>query len=125
MKTFVLGFLIFALVSQANAQKSTIDYLTSGKWYMESYIIEGEDQRIPKDEVKNNWMLFLPHNKTEGVKMGKSYFGSWEYNEDDKTVIVKEPGGIRKMRIKKINDKILKAEIVGHETTVTMIRLQQ
>lgn len=84
---FVKVFSIFSLLlisTVTYAQEiNEVDFLTSGKWFLESVQIGEETQEFSKG---NSWMVFHADGKYEIMMSENEQKGNWKFDENEKAI---------------------------------------
>ncbi|MFD1095604.1 hypothetical protein [Salegentibacter chungangensis] len=86
-KIILFTFLLISAFQTIKAQeKDEFELLTSGKWHLEYVEMAGQKMELPAEMQKNNWVIFHPDGKQEGMEEGHKYTGKWEYDRSEKII---------------------------------------
>jgi hypothetical protein len=93
-------------------EKSELDLITSGKWYLESFENGGDKVTYPEQLKESNWMRFHSDGKHEIMTFNNLAFGKWQLSKSKKkiTIINKKRESIYEIIKVNKNKMILKRE---------------
>lgn len=96
--------LVFTTVSHAQ-EVNEVDFLTSGKWFVESVQIGNQTQEFNASE---NWMVFHSDGKYQITMSSKEQQGNWNFNEEQKAIQIEDEEALAAgFKIKTLNAKEL------------------
>ncbi|CAM1333478.1 hypothetical protein [Tenacibaculum aestuariivivum] len=105
-KVFPLILLLFSIHAVSFSQQSSeVNFLTSGKWLLESVQIGEEAQNYPEN---NSWMIFYTDGKYQVMMSNQEKKGDWKFEE--KTKVLKLEGDenlANGLKIELLSDKEL------------------
>ncbi|WNW02081.1 hypothetical protein RRF68_01300 [Tenacibaculum sp. HL-MS23] len=105
-KVFPMLLLLLSVVTTSFSQEiNELDFLTSGKWQVESVQIGDEIQNYSDD---NSWMVFHKDGKYQVVMSDDEKNGNWKFVEATKSIKLEgDESLIDGLKIKLLNDKEL------------------
>ena len=105
-KVFPILLLLLTFVATSFSQEiNELDFLTSGKWQVESVQIGDEIQSYSDD---NSWMVFHKDGKYQVVMNNDEKNGNWKFEEATKSIKFEgDESLIDGLKIKLLNDKEL------------------
>ncbi len=105
-KVFPMLLLLLSVVATSFSQEiNELDFLTSGKWQVESVQIGDEIQSYSDN---NNWMVFHKDGKYQVVMSDEEKNGNWKFEETTKSIKFEgDESLINGLKIKLLNDKEL------------------
>lgn len=87
-KIILLIFLIASSFQTINSQeKNEKDLISTGKWHIGNMEKDGQKINLSVEYKKMCWMIFHKDGKLEGMELGQTYNGIWEF--DGKNRILK------------------------------------
>jgi hypothetical protein len=114
MKKIILVTLTIISSFQAviGQEKSELDLITSGKWYLESFENDGEKKTYSEELKDNNWMRFHSNGKHEVMSFSNLDSGEWQLSNSKKKIKMINKGRELIYEIIKVNENkmILKRE---------------
>jgi hypothetical protein len=93
-------------------EKSELDLITSGKWYLGSFENNGEKKTYSEELKENNWMRFHSDGKHEVMSFSYLDSGEWQLSKSKKKIKMINKNRISIYEIIKVNENkmILKRE---------------
>lgn len=82
----LLPLLLTILFSFKLTENKDIEVLTSGKWYVEYFSVEGEKLEFAPEVQQRNWMLFKQDGKAEFMIESRKGIGNWEYDPESRII---------------------------------------
>tara|TARA_R110001632_G_scaffold10505_9_gene38853 strand:- start:5558 stop:5947 length:390 start_codon:yes stop_codon:yes gene_type:complete len=67
-------------------EKSELDLITSGKWYLESFDNGGDKVTYPQQLKESNWMRFHSDGKHEVMLFNNLASGEWQLSKSKKKI---------------------------------------
>jgi len=79
--------IILSSFSTTKTKSQVKDFLTSGKWYVESIQESGQEPEMAEDK-NDEWIIFHKEGKLEENLFGEITNSTWEYSEENKSIKV-------------------------------------
>ncbi|CAM1367112.1 hypothetical protein [Tenacibaculum soleae] len=118
-KVFSLFLLLLSVtISSFSQQVNELDFLTSGKWQVESIQIGEELQEFSEN---NNWMIFHADGKYQVVMNNSEKRGNWKLEEASKVIKFEEDENLANgLKIELLNKKELLFSATEGDIVYTM-----
>ncbi len=95
-----------------------LEFLTSGKWHLESVQIGDEIQKYPKE---SSWMIFKSEGTYQIMMSNNEKVGKWKLDEAKKSIKFEEDESLAKgLKIELLNDKELLFSATQGDIVYTM-----
>ncbi|QXP74104.1 hypothetical protein H0I31_10105 [Tenacibaculum sp. AHE15PA] len=118
-KVFPMLLLLLSVVTTSFSQEiNELDFLTSGKWQVESVQIGDEIQNYSDD---NSWMVFYKDGKYQVVMNNDEKNGNWKFEEVTKSIKFEgDESLVDGLKIKQLNNKELLFSATEGDIVYTM-----
>lgn len=118
-KVIAVLVLILSFTSVSYSQEiNELDFLTSGKWFVESVQIGEEIQEFSQND---NWMIFHADGKYQVVMRNDKKNGLWKFDESDKVIkLEEEESSATGLKIEILNEKKLLFSATDGDVTYSM-----
>ncbi len=105
VKVFSIFTFLLASTLTYSQEINELDFLTSGKWQLESVQIGEEVQNFSKD---NSWMSFKTDGQYQIVMSNNEKQGAWKFDENKKSIKFEGDESLAKgLKIELLNNKEL------------------
>ncbi len=104
--------IISSLQTSVGQEKSELDLITSGKWYLESFESDGEKKTYSEELKENNWMRFHSDGKHEVMSFSHLDTGEWQLSKSKKKIKMINNNRVSIYEIIKVNENKM---ILKHE----------
>ena len=118
-KVFPMLLMLICVVTSSFSQEiNELDFLTSGKWQVESVQIGEEVQNYSND---NSWMVFHADGKYQVVMSDDERSGNWKFEEATKVIKFEEDESLFEgLKIELLNKKELLFSATEGDIVYTM-----
>lgn len=106
----ILCAIVLSSFSVSKTKSQIKEYLTSGKWFVESVQESGQEPEMAEDK-NDEWVIFHKEGKLEENLYGETTNSNWEYSDENKSIKVTGDEVIFK-RIIEITEDHLTIELV-------------
>ena len=113
---------ITTLLSPKPQNKYTIELLTSGKWFIEYIIVEGQKLEFAPEIQERTWMLFHPKGKAEFMVEGRKGIGRWEFDKTSNILTTIKGVEIKEHQVISIDYEKLVLQELGEEESIIGLR---
>ena len=118
VKVFSIFTFLLASTLTYSQEINELDFLTSGKWQLESVQIGEEVQDFSKD---NNWMSFQADGQYQIVMSNNEKKGTWKFDEEKKAIKIEGDESLAKgLKIELLNNKELLFSATEGDVVYTM-----
>ncbi|MBA6156591.1 hypothetical protein H3Z83_08710 [Tenacibaculum sp. S7007] len=118
VKVFSIFTFLLASTLTYSQEINELDFLTSGKWQLESVQIGEEVQDFSKD---NSWMSFQTDGQYQIVMSNNEKKGVWKFDEDKKAIKIEGDESLAKgLKIELLNNKELLFSATEGDIVYTM-----
>lgn len=118
VKVFSIFTFLLASTLTYSQEINELDFLTSGKWQLESVQIGEEVQDFSKD---NSWMSFQADGQYQIVMSNNEKKGTWKFDEEKKAIKIEGDESLAKgLKIELLNNKELLFSATEGDIVYTM-----
>ncbi len=117
-RLIIVVIIIFSIVQGTAQEKGTIDLLTSGKWYAEYFIVDGQKLEYALEIQKKTWILLDPKGTVDYMINGRMTRGNWEYNNVNNILKIFKGSEIQEYKLITITEKKMLVEELGEEKSI-------
>ena len=105
VKVFSIFTFLLASTVTFSQEINELDFLTSGKWFLESVQIGDQTQEFSKG---NSWMAFHADGKYEIMMSENEQKGNWKFDENEKAIQFQDAENlVAGFKIKTLNENQL------------------
>ncbi|MGB1043313.1 MAG: lipocalin family protein [Tenacibaculum sp.] len=118
VKVFSIFTFLLASTLTYSQEINELDFLTSGKWQLESVQIGDEVQDFSKD---NSWMSFKADGQYQIVMSNNQKQGTWTFDENKKAIKIEgDKELVKGLKIELLNNKELLFSATEGDLVYTM-----
>ncbi len=118
VKVFSIFTFLLASTLTYSQEINELDFLTSGKWQLESVQIGEEVQDFSED---NSWMSFQADGQYQIVMSNNEKKGTWKFDEEKKAIKIEGDESLAKgLKIELLNNKELLFSATEGDIVYTM-----
>ena len=114
----IIAITIFSVVQIKAQENETINLLTSGKWYAEYFIVDGQKIEYSPEVQKKTWMLFNDNDTIDYMINGKLLKANWEYNTSNNLIKFFKEDETQEYKIISITENKMLVEELGEEKSI-------